>query len=60
MKQQGNFSPTKANSTTKDPNTYVEEKLSNNESQKTTIKMIDDLKVQTQKLVFDLKENVNK
>jgi hypothetical protein len=31
IKQQDNPFPSKANSTTKDPNTYVEEELSNNE-----------------------------
>jgi hypothetical protein len=60
MKQQDNYSPSKANSTTKDLNTYVEEELSNNELQKTIVKMINDLKEETQKLVFDLKEDVNK
>jgi hypothetical protein len=60
MKQQDNHSLSKANSTTKDPNIYVEGKLSNNEFQKTIVKMINDLKEETQKLVFDLKENVNK
>jgi hypothetical protein len=60
IKQQDNHSPSKANSTTKDPNTYVEEKLSYNEFQKTIVRMINDLKEEIQKLVFDLKENVNK
>jgi hypothetical protein len=60
MKEQDNHSPSKANSTTKDPDTCVEEELSN-EFQKTIVKMIqDNLKLKTQKLVFDLKENVNK
>jgi hypothetical protein len=53
MKQQDNCSPSKANSTTKDPN-------SNNEFQKTMAKMINDFKEEKQKLVFDHKENVNK
>jgi DNA-directed RNA polymerase specialized sigma24 family protein len=57
MKQQDNHAPSKANSTTEDPNTDVEEELSNNEFQKTILKMINDLKEETQKLVF---ENVNK
>jgi hypothetical protein len=43
----------KANSTTK-------EEISNNEFQKTIVKMINNLKKVTKKLVFDLKENVNK
>jgi hypothetical protein len=34
MKQQDNHSPPKANSTTKDPNTCIEEELSNNELKK--------------------------
>jgi hypothetical protein len=50
----------KVNSTTKDPNTCIEEKLSNNEFQKTIVKMINDLKEETQKLLFDLKESMNK
>jgi hypothetical protein len=60
IKEQDNHSPSKANSTTKDPNTYVEEKLANNEFQQTIVKMINKLKEETQKLAFDLKENVNK
>jgi hypothetical protein len=60
MKQQDNHSPSKANSTTKDPNTCLEEELSNNEFQKTIIKMVNNLKEETQKLVLDLKEAMNK
>jgi hypothetical protein len=60
MKQQDSHSPSKANSTTKDPNICLEEELSNNEFQKIIIKMINDLKEQTQKLVFDLKGDMNK
>jgi hypothetical protein len=60
MKQQDNHSPSKANSTTKDPNTYVEEELSNNEFQKTIIKMTNDFKEETQKLVLYLKEDAIK
>jgi hypothetical protein len=60
MKQQDNYSPSKAYSTTKDPNTYIEEELSNNEFQKTIVNMINDLKEETQKLVFDLKKNMHK
>jgi hypothetical protein len=60
MKQQDNHSPSKANSTTKDPNTCLEEELSNNEFQKTIIKMVNNLKEETQKLVPDLKEAMNK
>jgi gas vesicle protein len=58
--KQDKHSPSKANSTTKDPNTYIKEGVLNNEFQKTIVKMISDLKEETQKLVFDLKENVNK
>jgi hypothetical protein len=50
MKKQDNHSPSKANSTTKDSNTCVEEELSNNEFQKTIIKIINNLKEETQKL----------
>jgi hypothetical protein len=60
MKQKDNCSPSKANSTTKDPNICVEEQLSNNEFQKTIVKLINNLKEETQKLVFNLKEDVNK
>jgi excinuclease UvrABC nuclease subunit len=37
----------------------VEEELSNKEFQKTIAKMINVLKEETQKLVFDYKDNVN-
>jgi hypothetical protein len=47
MKQQDNHSPSKANSITKDLNTCTEEKLSNNEIQKKTVKMINNLKEET-------------
>jgi hypothetical protein len=60
MKQQDNCSPSKANSITKDPNTHVDEELSNNELQQTIVKIINNFKEETHKLVFDLKENVNK
>jgi hypothetical protein len=56
MRQQDNCSPSKANSNTKDLNTCVEEELSNNEFQKTIVKMINNLKEETQKLVFGLKK----
>jgi hypothetical protein len=45
--KQNNQSPSKANSTTKDPNTYIEDELSNNKIKKTIIIMINDLKEQT-------------
>jgi hypothetical protein len=60
MKLQDYRSPSKANPTNKDPNTWIEEKLPNNEFLKKIVKMINDLKEETQKLVFDLKEKVNK
>jgi hypothetical protein len=44
MKQQVSCSLSKAKSTTKDLNTCIEEELSNNEFQKTIVKMIKDLK----------------
>jgi hypothetical protein len=47
MKQQDNHSPSKPNSTTKDPKTCVEDELSYNEFQKTIVKMINNLKVET-------------
>jgi hypothetical protein len=60
MKQQDNHSPLKVKSTTKYLNTCVEEELSNSELQQTIVKMINDLKEETQKLVFDFKEDMNK
>jgi gas vesicle protein len=60
MKQQDNLSPSKASSTSKDPNTCIEEELSSNEFQKTRVELINDLKEETQKLVFDIKGDVNK
>jgi type II secretory pathway component PulJ len=59
MTQQNNHSSSKANSTTKDLNTCVDEQLLNNEFQNTIVKMINDPKEETQKLVFYLKEDVN-
>jgi hypothetical protein len=44
MKQQNKHSPTRANFTTKNLNTCIEEELSNNEFQKPIVKMINDLK----------------
>jgi hypothetical protein len=60
MKQQDNCSPSKPNSTTKDPETCVKEDLLNNEFHKSIIKMINGFKEERQKLVFDLKEDENK
>jgi uncharacterized protein YicC (UPF0701 family) len=59
MKQQGNQSPSKANATTKDLNTCKEEEISNNEFQNTIVKVINNLKEETQKPGFDLKEDMN-
>jgi hypothetical protein len=50
----------KVNSTTEELNTCVEEDISNNEFQKIVVEMINNLKEETQKLVFDFKEDVNK
>jgi hypothetical protein len=47
MKEQDNCSLSKANSTTKDLNTCVEEELSNNKFQKIIVKMINELKKPT-------------
>jgi hypothetical protein len=49
MKHQYNHSPSKANSTIKDLNNFLEE-ISNTEFQKTVFKMINELKEETQKL----------
>jgi hypothetical protein len=51
-----NCSPSKANSSTKDLNKSVEEEISNNEFQKTIVKLSNELSEQTQKFVSDLKE----
>jgi hypothetical protein len=48
MKQQDNNSPSKVHSTTKDPSTCIEEELSNNEFQKTIVKIINDFKEETE------------
>jgi hypothetical protein len=60
MKNQDNCSPSKANSTTKDLNTSIEEEISNNEFQKIILEMINQLKRETQRLASDLKKDVNK
>jgi hypothetical protein len=59
MKQWDNHSPSKANSTTKDLNTCKEEELPNTKFQKTIVKIVNNLKEETQKLLFDLKEVMN-
>jgi hypothetical protein len=56
MKQQDNCSPSKVNCTTKYLSTWVDEEISNNEFQKKKVKVIKNLKEETQKLVFDLKK----
>jgi hypothetical protein len=60
MKQHDNCSPSEANSTTKDLNNCVKKAISNGEFQKTIIKVINELKEETQKLASYLKEDVNK
>jgi hypothetical protein len=47
MKQKDNSSPSKANSTTKDLNTCIEEEISNIEFQK-IVRIINELKEETQ------------
>jgi gas vesicle protein len=59
-KQQDKCSPPKSNSTAKDLHTCIQEEISYNEFQKMIVKMINDLKEETQNLVFDLKEVMNK
>jgi hypothetical protein len=44
MKEQENYSSSKANSTIKDIKTCIEEEISNNKYQKTILKMINNLK----------------
>jgi hypothetical protein len=53
MKEQDNCSPSKANST------CIEEEIVNNVFKK-IVKMINDCKEETQKLIFDFKEDMNK
>jgi hypothetical protein len=60
MKQQGNSSPSKANSTTKDRNNNEEEEISNIDFQNIIVKMINELKQEIQKLPSNLKEDMNK
>jgi disulfide oxidoreductase YuzD len=60
MKQQNNCSPSKANAITNGLNASIEEKISNNEFQKTVVKIINDLKGEKQKIVFDFKKDMNK
>jgi hypothetical protein len=59
MKQEDNCCPSKANSTTKDPNTYIKEELSDNKFKKKIVKTVNELN-ETQKLVFVLNEDMNK
>jgi hypothetical protein len=51
MKQQGNSSPTKTTSTTKELNNSEGEDISNIELQRIIIRMINNLKEETHKLV---------
>jgi hypothetical protein len=60
VKQHGNISPLKTNSTTKDLNNNEEEEIANIEFQKPIVKMINELKEETQKVVCELKEDMNK
>jgi hypothetical protein len=59
MKQQGNSSPLKANSTTEDINSK-EEKIPNTEFQKIIVRMINEHKEEIHKLVSELKKDMNK
>jgi hypothetical protein len=60
MKEQDDRSPSKVNSNTRDLNNSIEEEITNIEFQKPIERMINKLKEGTQKLVSDLKEDVNK
>jgi hypothetical protein len=60
MKEQDDRSPSKVNSNTKDLNNSIEEEITNIEFQKPIERMINKLKEGTQKLMSDLKEDVNK
>jgi hypothetical protein len=58
--RQTTSSPSKANSITKDLNNSEKEEISNIEFQKIVVRVVNDLKEDTQKLVSDLKEDVDK
>jgi hypothetical protein len=58
MNQKSNIFPSKAHSITKNLNNSEEEKISNIEFQK-IIRMTNEVKEVTQKLVFDLREDMN-
>jgi hypothetical protein len=60
MKEQYNHCPSKANFNTKDPDTCIEEELSNKVFQNKIVKMINYLIEQTQKSISDCKEKENK
>jgi predicted transcriptional regulator len=60
LKQQGNGSPSKANSTTKDLNNREVEEMSNIESQKIIVRMISRLKEETHNLVTEIEEDISK
>jgi hypothetical protein len=55
MKQQEKCSPLKGNATSKDLNTHVEEEISNNELQKTILKLVQSLC----KTIWRLLKNLN-
>jgi hypothetical protein len=58
MKEQNKSSLSKANSTTKDLNNWEEEEITNIEFHKIIVRMISELKVESQKLVSNLKRHV--
>jgi DNA anti-recombination protein RmuC len=60
MMQQGNSSPSKSNSTTKNLDNSEEEDIPNIEFQKLTVRMINEVKEETHKLVSELKDDMNK
>jgi hypothetical protein len=59
MKQQGNKSPSKAKSTTKDLNNNEDKEISNTRFQKIIVRMINAFKEEIYKLVSELKEDMN-
>jgi hypothetical protein len=58
MMQQGNSSPSKANSTTKVINKSKEKEISNIEFKKIIVRLINTLKEETHKLVIELKKKI--
>jgi hypothetical protein len=59
MKHKDNCSSSKANYTTKDLNNCIEEEISNIKLKK-IVRMTNELKEETQKIVSNIKEDVNK